>query len=194
MARDRPVLDFPLGSHMPTNTVPVLDTPHLRLRALRGEDAPAIYAYAHDAAVARFVSWPRHRSLDDATAFLKYAAEAVASGRELQWALARRDDDALVGAAGVRLQGHRVELGYVIAQPHWGRGYATEAATRIVEWAFGNPGIVRVWAYCHVDNGASARVLEKAGMVREGRLSAWVVFPNLDGVAGDCWCYARVRR
>ncbi len=99
MARDRPVLDFPLGSHMPTKTVPVLDTPHLRLRALRGEDAPAIYAYAHDAAVARFVSWPRHRSLDDATAFLKYAAQAVASGRELQWALARRDDDTLVGAA-----------------------------------------------------------------------------------------------
>ena len=144
--------------------------------------------------MARFVSWPRHRSLDDATAFLKYAAQAVASGRELQWALARRDDDTLVGAAGVRLQGHRVELGYVIAQPHWGRGYATEAATRIVEWAFDNPGVVRVWAYCHVDNAASARVLEKAGMVREGRLSAWVVFPNLDGAAGDCWCYARVRR
>ena len=179
---------------MSASTVPVLATPRLHLRALRVEDAPAIYAYAHDAAVARFVSWPRHRSLDDATAFLKYVAEAVASGRELHWALARRDDDALVGAAGVRLQGHRVELGYAIAQPRWGRGYATEAATRIVEWAFDNPGIVRVWAYCHVDNGASARVLEKAGMVREGRLSAWVVFPNLDGAAGDCWCYARVRR
>src|SRR5438445_13337976 len=114
---------------MPTNTVPVLDTPHLRLRALRGEDAPAIYAYAHDAAVARFVSWPRHRSLDDATAFLKYAAQAVASGRELQWALARRDDDALVGAAGVRLQGHRVDRRDLIAHPHWGGGYAESAGT-----------------------------------------------------------------
>jgi ribosomal-protein-alanine N-acetyltransferase len=66
---------------MSASTVPVLATPRLHLRALRVEDAPAIYAYAHDAAVARFVSWPRHRSLDDATAFLKYAAEAVASGR-----------------------------------------------------------------------------------------------------------------
>src|SRR5207245_9670798 len=119
---------------MSASTVPVLATPRLHLRALRVEDAPAIYAYAHDAAVARFVSWPRHRSLDDATAFLKYAAEAVASGRELQWALARRDDDALVGAAGVSLQGHRVELGYVVAQPRWGRGYAADAATRAVDW------------------------------------------------------------
>jgi RimJ/RimL family protein N-acetyltransferase len=67
-------------------------------------------------------------------------------------------------------RGHRVELGYVIAQPHRGRGYATEAATRIVEWALDNPGVVRVRAYCHVDNAASARVLDKAGMVREGRL------------------------
>jgi ribosomal-protein-alanine N-acetyltransferase len=179
---------------VPTNTGPVLETPRLRLRPLRVEDAPAIYAYAHDAAVARFVSWPQHRSLDDSTAFLKYAAEAVASGREMQWALARRDNDAVIGTAGVRLQGHRVELGYVIAQPHWGRGYATEVATRIVEWALDNPGVVRVWAYCHVDNAASARVLEKAGMVREGRLNAWVVFPNLDGAVGDCWCYARVRK
>src|SRR5438132_12795609 len=102
---------------MSANTVPVLATPRLLLRALRGEDAPAIYAYAHDAAVARFVSWPRHRSLDDATAFLKYAAQAVASGRELQWALARRDDDTLVGAAGGRLQGHRAGLGHVRAHP-----------------------------------------------------------------------------
>jgi [ribosomal protein S5]-alanine N-acetyltransferase len=174
--------------------VPVLDTPRLRLRTLREDDAAAVYAYGRDPAVTRFVSWPRHRSLDDATTFLEYAATAVSSGREMQWALARRDDDTMIGTAGVRLQGHRVELGYVIAQPHWGRGYATEAATRIVQWALENPAVVRVWAYCHVDNAASARVLEKAGMVREGRLSAWVVFPNLSAAAGDCWCYARVRR
>ncbi len=180
--------------HVPANMVPVLDTARLRLRALRADDAAAIYAYGHDSAVTRFVSWPQHRSLDDASAFLKYAAEAVSSGREVQWALARRDDDALIGTAGVRLQGHRVELGYVMARPHWGRGYATEAATRIAEWALDNPGVVRVWAYCHVDNAASARVLEKTGMAREGRLNAWVVFPNLDGAVGDCWCYARVRR
>jgi ribosomal-protein-alanine N-acetyltransferase len=179
---------------VPANTVPVLDTPRLHLRALRAEDATAIYAYARDSAVTRFVSWRQHRSLNDATAFLKYAAGAVSSGSEMHWALARRDDNAVIGTAGVRLQGHRVELGYVIAQPHWGRGYATEAATRIVGWSLDKPGIIRVWAYCHVANVASARVLEKTGMAREGRLNAWVVFPNLDGAAGDCWCYARVRR
>ncbi len=122
------------------------------------------------------MSWPRHQSLDDATAYLKYAADAVSSGREMQWAFARRNDDALVGTGGVRLQGHRVELGYVIARAHWGRGYATEAATRIVGWAMENSTIVRVWAYCHVDNAASARVLAKTGMVREGRLAAWSSF------------------
>jgi len=179
---------------VPVITVPVLDTPRLRLRALRAEDAHAIYAYGRDPEVTQYVSWPQHRSLDDATAYLEYAADAISAGREMQWAFARRDDDALIGTGGVRFQGHRVELGYVIARLHWGRGYATEAATRIVDWTLENPGIVRVWAYCHVANAVSARVLEKTGMVREGRLAAWAVFPNLDGAAGDCWCYARVRR
>ncbi|MBI1847928.1 MAG: GNAT family N-acetyltransferase [Candidatus Rokubacteria bacterium] len=174
--------------------VPVLETGRLRLRALRDEDAGAIYEYGRDPAVTRYMTWAQHRSLDDATAFVKYAAEAVAAGSEMQWAFARREDDGLIGAGGLRLQGHRVELGYAIARPHWGRGYATEAARRIVEWALADPAISRVWAYCHVDNVASARVLEKAGMAREGRLDAWAVFPNLDGAPGDCWCYARVRR
>jgi RimJ/RimL family protein N-acetyltransferase len=40
---------------------------------------------------------------------------------------------------------------------------------------------------CDVDNVASARVLQKIGMQREGRLARWAVMPNAGGVARDCW-------
>jgi RimJ/RimL family protein N-acetyltransferase len=82
-----------------------------------------------------------------------------------------------VGTGGVGLQGHRVELGYVIARGALGPGLRNQAATRIIGWAMENSTIVRVWAYCHVDNAASARVLAKTGhgvrgtSGRVGRLS-----------------------
>ncbi|HMK37743.1 MAG TPA: GNAT family protein, partial [Bacteroidota bacterium] len=70
---------------------------------------------------------------------------------------------------------------------------ATEAVGAVCSWADSEPDIFRVWAVCAVDNPASVRVLEKAGMTREGILRRWAVFPNIDGVPRDCYSYARVR-
>jgi len=73
----------------------------------------------------------------------------------------------------------RVTTGYAIAPDHWGGGYATEATRAIVDLAAGLDGVYRVWAFCDVDNRASARVLEKAGLIREGVLQRWVVHPSV---------------
>lgn len=179
-------------SHTPP-ALAVLDTPRLRLRPPSLDDVEGIAGYAGDPDVARYVSWPRHRSRRDAEAFLHYALAAAEQGRERTWVVVERASEALVGTIGLRLQGHRVELGYVLARPHWGRGYATEAAGAVVAWALARPDIHRVWAVVDVDNTASARVLEKVGMQREGRLVKWAVMPNLSPTPRDCWCYARVK-
>jgi ribosomal-protein-alanine N-acetyltransferase len=161
-------------------TPPTLDTPRLRLRPPRLDDADAIFAHARDPAVSRYVSWPRHRSIEDAHAFLGYAVAATEQGRECIWAIAERASARLVGTVGLRMQGHRVELGYWLGRPAWG----TEAARAVVEWALARE---------EVDNVASAHVLEKIGMRREGRLARWAIMPNLDDSPRDCWCYGRVK-
>jgi RimJ/RimL family protein N-acetyltransferase len=69
-----------------------------------------------------------------------------------------------------------VEFGYSIVPEYRGKGYATEAARAIIEWAFKQPGVMRVTADCLNDNHASIRVLEKAGMRQiepEGNLLCW---------------------
>ncbi len=48
------------------------------------------------------------------------------------------------------------------------RGYATEAARALVEWAFKQPGVARITAHCDQDNVASRRVVEKAGLIQRG--------------------------
>ena len=112
---------------------------------------------------------------------------------ECSWVLTARGGDALLGMLSLFPIDHHVELGYVLARGHWGQGYATEAACAVVDWALDQSEIWRVWAVVDVDNAASARVLEKAGMQREGLLRRFGLHPNTGPEPRDCLLYARVR-
>ena len=83
-------------------------------------------------------------------------------------------DDKVVGSIGVFRQGniHRLtaELGYYIAEEHWGRGIMTEAVRQICQYVFEKSDIIRIYAEPFAYNAASCRVLEKAGFRYEGTL------------------------
>jgi len=69
----------------------------------------------------------------------------------------------------------------------------TEVVRAVSDWALAQSEIHRVWAVCDVDILASARVMEKAGMEREGRLRRWALPPNISATPRDSLCYARVK-
>ncbi|PYN54259.1 MAG: GNAT family N-acetyltransferase, partial [Candidatus Rokuibacteriota bacterium] len=98
-----------------------------------------------------------------------------------------------IGSIACRTRGHAVDIGYALGSAYWHHGYATEAGQAVVAWASDLPGIYRVWAFCDVDNTASARVLEKLGMSREGVLRRWIIHPNISPEPRDCYVYAKVR-
>jgi RimJ/RimL family protein N-acetyltransferase len=82
-------------------------------------------------------------------------------------------------------------LGYCYGERAWGRGYATEAARALLQWAFATLDLNRVQAETDTRNAASARVLEKLGFVREGMLREDCV---VDGDVSDSWVYGLIRR
>jgi RimJ/RimL family protein N-acetyltransferase len=173
---------------------PTIETARLRLRTPAMDDAEAIYTtYAQDPEATRYVSFRPHRSSEDAREYLRHCAAGWASDGPFTWVIVLREDGRLAGAIDIRPQGHRVELGYIIGRAYWGRGYMTEVVRAVADWALVQPEVYRVWAVCDVDNLASARVLEKAGMEREGRLRRWSLHPNVSEAPRDCWCYARVK-
>ena len=92
-----------------------------------------------------------------------------------------------------RLRAHRADFGYVLNRAWWRRGLGTEAATAVVDWASRLEHVHRVWATCDTANIGSARVLEKAGLTREGVLRRWDVKPNIGPEPRDAFVYARVR-
>ena len=83
-----------------------------------------------------------------------------------------------------------VELGYWLAEPYWGKGIATEAVRAMTEWGFAHLDINRIFAYVFGWNPASARVLEKAGYLYEGRMRQAVC---KDGQMTDLLVYGMVR-
>ena len=171
-----------------------IETERLILRPIARGDALAIFAgYAQDPEVARYLSWRPHRRLTETEAYIGRCLAAPAV-RSRTYALVGRAEGRLLGAFDLRRpEPHRIECGYVLARPFWRRGLMTEALAGAAEWAMAEPDIWRIGAVCDTENLASARVMEKAGFVREGILRRWLVHPNLGPEPRDCYSYALTR-
>ena len=171
-----------------------LRTPRLRLRPSAVADADAIFdAYAADPEVTRYLSWRPHRSSAETAGFLAWCDRARAAGAMVPYVIEDGTDGTILGMIEVRLQGHAVEFAYVLRRDFWGRGLMTEALGTLSDHALADPAIWRTYALCDTENPASARVMEKAGMVREGIRRRHAVYPNLSPEPRDGLVLARVR-
>ena len=95
------------------------------------------------------------------------------------WAVIERATGAFLGQCGLnRLEDGEIEVLYALAQPAWGRGLASEAATAAVRYGFDVVGLSRIVAVARPDNTGSRRVMEKAGLVYERD----TVFRNIPAV------------
>lgn len=113
--------------------------------------------------------WPPETLVDAIPFFFsRLAADPASSGWNLWYIIS--PDRVLAGSCGFagRPSDGEAELGYAVLPDFRGRGYATEAAVALVEWAFAHPGVVRVAAQAEPSNLASVRVLEKARFVPDG--------------------------
>lgn len=145
-------------------------TDRLLLRPGWAEDAPALAQAIGDELIVRnlaVVPWPY--SLRDAEAFLAAPRDPLLPSL----LIFERTDGAplLVGSCGLgRRPSGAVELGYWIARPHWGQGFATEAGRALLAIASAL-GLTRLEASHFLDNPASGRVLEKLGFRSTGLIA-----------------------
>lgn len=171
-------------------------TARLVARAPRVDDGPAVFAaYASDPEVTRYLAWRAYSRVEPLTAFLRECVAQWEKGEgHLAWLLCLKGTDRPIGSIGVTLEpGGKALFGYALAKKFWGHGLTAEALTHLVDWAMSQPMLYRAWAFCDVDNTASARVMEKAGLLREGILRRWHVCPNLGPEPRDCLVYAKVK-
>jgi len=157
-------------------------------------DADVLFEqYASDAVVAKFMTWRPHRSIDETVEFLRRCERAWSEGTAFPWCLWLKGTGGLAGLLEIRVCGSSVDLGYALVRHRWRQGLMTEALRPIVRWALDQSQIYRIWATCDIENLASARVLERVGMEREGVLRRWIVHPNMGEVPRDSLCYSIVK-
>jgi ribosomal-protein-alanine N-acetyltransferase len=171
-----------------------VETNRLILRKPVLEDAETIFrTYASDPEVTRYVMWHPHTSVDQTLEFLKGCVAAWEGEKRFPYVITLKGIDNPIGMIDFHIIGSTVGIGYVIGRAYWGRGYVSEAVRVIVDWALNQPSIYRVCASCDVENVASFRVMEKAGMQREGVLRRYTIHPNISDEPRDCFLYAIVK-
>ena len=137
--------------------VPVLETTRLSLRAPRREDAKVLAALANEVRVAvNTARLPHPYRVDEAEEFI-----AAANSREGEACFVVARDGRLIGACSIDPREEGPELGYWFGVSFWGRGYATEAARALIDYAFGDLGCETLHSGARVSNPAARRVLEK---------------------------------
>lgn len=170
-----------------------IETARLVLERPVESDLEGIFSrYASDPNVTRFVSWPRHTSLDHTRAFFAFSEAEWNRWPAGPYVIRSRDSETLLGGTGLAFETPpQASTGYVLAVDAWGKGFATEsleAITRIARIV----GVLRLQALCHTAHRASCRVLEKTGFLKVGTLNRHTIFPNLGaGERCDVFQYAR---
>jgi len=172
--------------------LPTLHTERLLLQPFRRNDIPELVPLIgarEVAATTRRIPHPYTEA--DAERFITQAQD----GGEVNLAIRLQTNLSLIGGGILRpdREHQHAELGYWIGLPHWGNGYATEAARELVRYGFQVLGLHRIYASHTSRNPASGKVLANVGMKHEGKmrehLVKWGEFHDLEfyGVLRGEW-------
>ena len=173
---------------------PFIETKRLLLRPPVREDAQLVFsAYAQDPEVTKYLIWLPHKDIQETEQFMAACIAEWEGSERFPYVITLRQGGELVGMMELRIDRFKAEFGYVLSRPHWGKGLMTEALGALVNWAVAQRGIHRLWALCDVENVASARVLEKVGLQREGVMRRQTIHPLLSNEPRDCYCYTLVK-
>ncbi len=156
-----------------------LHTARLDLLPMAPAHTDAVFAMRSDPLVQRYGSHPPWTDRQMAVDYIARDMRAMAAGEHAQLAIVRREDGAVVGTCTLfelDEQCRRAEVGYTLLPAQWGKGYASEAVTALLDWGFEHLALNRVEADIDPRNAPSVRALERLGFTREGHLrERWIV-------------------
>ena len=144
--------------------IPELETARLTLRKLRVSDSDDMFDYSRDPRVTEFLLWEPHKTVRESRDYLDYLQKCYRSGEFYDWGLVERASGRMIGTCGftsLDFKHNSAEVGYVLNSAVWGKGYAVEALTRVLRFAFIDLNVHRVEAKYIVGNERSLRVMKK---------------------------------
>ena len=151
--------------------IPTLESSRLIFRAIKRTDLYDIYEYSSNPKTSQYLLWEPHMTMEYTREFIEIVISKYKSGEYNDWALVNKEDGKMIGTCGftrIDEENSVAEIGYVISPSYWGRGFATEAASKIIEFAFEKLNVNRIEAKFMFGNDASLAVMKNVGMKFEG--------------------------
>ena len=176
-----------------------LPTPRLLLRRPDPADALALRCAiaASQTELRRWMVWAQQMPpLEDTLENLRLAAERFDSRENLRYHIWSADGQELLGSTGFHGLDWRVpkgEIGYWVATPHAGKGYASEVAQTLTDYGLEQLGFRRIEIRCDAANERSARIPQKLGYALDARLKNDDVAADDPTLLRDTLIFSRVR-
>ncbi len=116
------------------------------------------------------LSLPHPCTMKEAKLWRQQEIDKIRQQQILRWSVSIKNNDCIIGSVKLSLNRrfNSAEIGYWLGREYWGSGYAGEAASKVLNYAFEVLKLNRVEAYAMVRNKASSKILLKLGMVKEG--------------------------
>lgn len=148
-----------------------LETERVSLRRLRRADLPELHRICADRNVMRYIGRLEPLSLEQTRRVIEEALASYDTFGYGPWAFLEKESGVLIGYGGLEMLPGRSEpeVSYILAEAHWGRGYATELASALLRHGFARYHLSEIGASIDPGNRASIRVVEKIGMRFEER-------------------------
>lgn len=151
-----------------------IETERLLLRKFTPDDADDMFNnWASDPDVTRYLTWPAHNCVDGTKWVLSMWIPQYEDGKVFNWAIYYKETDEVIGNISVVQLDEGIEsadIGYSLGKAFWGKGIMPEALKAVINFLFDEVGLNRIAAGHDVNNPKSGRVMEKAGMKKEGVL------------------------
>ena len=149
-------------------------TEKICLREFGKKDWADVHKYASQEIVCQYQPWGPN-SVSESQDYIQEVLKEAAKNPRTRFAFAiiYKKEERLIGAVELHIGdtvNKNAEIGYVVHPDYWEKGIATDAATLIIKFGFEQLKLHRIYATCDPRNTASAKVLEKVGMTKEGRM------------------------
>ncbi|WP_405154558.1 GNAT family N-acetyltransferase [Paenibacillus sp. FSL K6-0108] len=169
-----------------------LHTERLHLRKMKVSDSPSLFTVWSDPDVTKFMNVSCFTDVEQAKEMIHLLDDLSRDRKAIRFSIIKKESNEIIGSCGYNFldfDNLKAEIGYDLAKSSWGRGYASEAVSCLVDHGFSSLKLNRVEAKVDPENVNSIKLLQKLCFTFEGTLRE---YERVDGKFNDLHMYSRL--
>lgn len=169
-----------------------IQTKRLQLLKPSVDDYIEIYnSYTSDKRITKYTTWETHETQEETKKFLENCINKWNEKLEYNYKIVLKSNNKIIGMVRLSFpENGNANIGYVIKYEQWNKGFATEIMQALISYLFNMLKVEQINSTCDIENKASERVMQKAGMKFQGILPNYVIHPNISIEPRDALNYA----